>query len=160
MEKPLRSVHRAALKDAIRLRAQELYKLRGCKEGHALEDWLQAEAEVMRELAKKEEAAAEASNREAAMRNQQTLGPSRIQETEAGTAWVPRVQARKRGFFNVKVDHVLYTVQYNPEQCDCYRPGMLQKGQPVELRFEDDKIFLKLPNSKELEAKIVSKAQA
>jgi hypothetical protein len=36
---------------------------------------------------------------------------------------------------------------------------MLRKGEPVELRFEDDKIFLKLPNSKELEAKIVRKAQ-
>ncbi len=33
--------------DQIRRRAQELYEQRGREEGHALEDWLQAEAEVV-----------------------------------------------------------------------------------------------------------------
>ena len=32
--------------EKIRLRAYELYEARGHKEGHELEDWLQAESEV------------------------------------------------------------------------------------------------------------------
>ena len=32
----------------IRLRAYEIYEKRGKTEGHALEDWLQAEADVQR----------------------------------------------------------------------------------------------------------------
>ncbi len=31
----------------IRLRAYELYEERGCAEGYALEDWLQAESDVL-----------------------------------------------------------------------------------------------------------------
>lgn len=34
------------LEQAIRRRAQELYQQRGCVDGHQLEDWLQAEAEI------------------------------------------------------------------------------------------------------------------
>ena len=34
------------LEDAIRLRAYELYAQRGMAEGHAVQDWLEAEAEV------------------------------------------------------------------------------------------------------------------
>jgi hypothetical protein len=32
--------------ERIRLRAYELYEQRGKREGHALDDWLQAEAEL------------------------------------------------------------------------------------------------------------------
>ena len=38
------------LEHEIRLRAYELYLQRGRREGHALDDWLQAETEVFREL--------------------------------------------------------------------------------------------------------------
>jgi hypothetical protein len=34
------------LEQEIRVRAYELYEQRGRREGHALEDWLQAEAEI------------------------------------------------------------------------------------------------------------------
>jgi len=34
--------------EEIRLRAYELYEQRGKIEGHALDDWLQAEAEILR----------------------------------------------------------------------------------------------------------------
>ena len=34
-------------REKIRLRAYELYEARGHKEGHELEDWLQAESEVI-----------------------------------------------------------------------------------------------------------------
>jgi hypothetical protein len=35
------------LEHAIRLRAYELYAQRGMAEGHAVQDWLEAEAEVV-----------------------------------------------------------------------------------------------------------------
>ncbi|HEY3839958.1 MAG TPA: DUF2934 domain-containing protein [Bryobacteraceae bacterium] len=34
------------LEEKIRQRAHELYLQRGCEDGHDVEDWLQAEAEV------------------------------------------------------------------------------------------------------------------
>jgi Protein of unknown function (DUF2934) len=34
--------------EQVRRRAQELYEQRGREEGHALDDWLQAEAEVVK----------------------------------------------------------------------------------------------------------------
>jgi hypothetical protein len=39
------------LEHEIRLRAQELYEARGRKDGHALDDWLRAEAEIMQKKA-------------------------------------------------------------------------------------------------------------
>jgi len=39
--------HSEALHEEIRLRAHELYEARGREDGHAEEDWLQAEAEVL-----------------------------------------------------------------------------------------------------------------
>ncbi len=38
------------LEHAIRIRAYELYDQRGRVEGHALDDWLQAEAELLRRV--------------------------------------------------------------------------------------------------------------
>ena len=38
------------LEHEIRLRAYDLYQQRGCADGRALEDWLKAEAEVLRSL--------------------------------------------------------------------------------------------------------------
>jgi len=35
------------LEHQIRLRAQELYEARGREDGHALDDWLRAEAEII-----------------------------------------------------------------------------------------------------------------
>jgi len=36
-----------ALEEQIRLRAYELYEARGREDGHEVDDWLQAEAEVL-----------------------------------------------------------------------------------------------------------------
>lgn len=131
----------AALKEAIAQRARELYELRGREEGHALEDWLRAEAEVMTKVKAQEK-------------------PAEGNVSAAEHAKMTPAMASKPAFFNVRVDDVIYTLQYDPARCDSYRPGMLRKGQPVELRFEDDQLFMKLPNSKELKAKIVKKGQA
>lgn len=35
------------LEDRVRNRAYQLYEKRGCAHGHALDDWLEAKAEVM-----------------------------------------------------------------------------------------------------------------
>ena len=40
------------LEHEIRLRAQELYEARGREDGHALDDWLRAEAEIMQKKAR------------------------------------------------------------------------------------------------------------
>ena len=39
------------LEHEIRLRAQELYEARGREDGHELDDWLRAEAEILQKRA-------------------------------------------------------------------------------------------------------------
>ena len=41
-----RTAAEANSEQQIRLRAYELYEARGCCDGHDLEDWLEAEAEI------------------------------------------------------------------------------------------------------------------
>ena len=132
---------RAALEEAIARRARELYELRGRVEGHDLEDWLQAEAEMTGKIAKQEKP------------SDDTRRAEQIVQPPAPAAPVNR----KPAFFNVKVDGVLYTVEYDSNHCDSYRPGMLKRGQPLQLRLEEDKLYVKLPNSKELETKVIKK---
>ena len=48
--------------ELIRVRAYQFYEERGCEDGHDLEDWLQAEAEI---VGSKPAAAAEAGTRKA-----------------------------------------------------------------------------------------------
>ena len=43
------------LREAVRRRAYELYELRGKENGHDLEDWLQAESELVRPVLKREQ---------------------------------------------------------------------------------------------------------
>lgn len=130
----------AALEKLIAQRAQELYELRGREEGHALEDWLRAEGEVRAKLG--------------------TQGKLSDQVSGAGSVRIPTAAGLTAAFFKIRVGDVIYTLQYDPQHCDAYRPGMLKKGQPVELRFEEDKVYMKLPNARELEAKVVRKGQA
>lgn len=40
-------VSQAELEERIRNRAHDLYQQRGCVSGHALDDWLEAKAEVL-----------------------------------------------------------------------------------------------------------------
>ena len=51
--------------ELIRVRAYQFYQERGCEDGHDLEDWLQAEAEI---FGKKSAAAAEAEYMEGGSR--------------------------------------------------------------------------------------------
>jgi Protein of unknown function (DUF2934) len=41
-----RTAAEASHEEEVRRRAYELYQARGCREGHDLEDWLEAEAEI------------------------------------------------------------------------------------------------------------------
>jgi hypothetical protein len=43
---PVRTMAEANLQEEIRLRASELYEERGREDGHDVEDWLRAEAEI------------------------------------------------------------------------------------------------------------------
>ena len=110
------------LRDAIARRARELWEQRGRVEGHAQEDWLQAEAEVMK---------------------------SRLVQTTP-----------KAAFIVVKFGGFVYTAEYDPDHCGDYRPGEFRKGAPVAVRLADDKIYVRRPNGRELEARILKKQPA
>ncbi len=46
-DRPRTAPDPTALEERIRLRAYELYEARGQQDGHELDDWLQAEAEIL-----------------------------------------------------------------------------------------------------------------
>ncbi len=57
----------------------------------------------------------------------------------------------------VSVDGVQYIGEYSPEASDNYNPGEFNLGAPVTVRFEGEKMFVKRPNGRELETKIVKR---
>jgi hypothetical protein len=65
--------------------------------------------------------------------------------------------ARKLAAIVVKVDGVRYVGEYNVAAADGYTPGEFASGDPVPVRLEGDKMYVKRPNGKELQATIVSK---
>ena len=109
--------------EMIRRRAEEIYIRNGRIAGRDLENWAQAEKEIMAEAA--ERAAAQVSHRAA------------IVVTVAG---------------------VKYVGEYDAALSDGYTPGEFAKGTPVPVRFDGDKMFVRRPNGKELEARIVKKS--
>jgi len=104
---------------AIRRRAERLYEQRGRTPGHQVEDWLQAEAEVLREI--------------------------------------ELARAPKPAFVAVRFAGAVYTGEYDANHSDGYSPGEFRTGSPVEIRFAADRMYVKRPNGKELEARIVRK---
>lgn len=105
--------------EAIRRRAQEIYEAGDRQPGHEVENWLRAEAEVMREAA-------------GALRH-------------------------RAAHIVLKVRGVTYTGEYDPESCGGYQPGELRAGQPLHVRFEEDRMYITRPNGRELEARVVKK---
>jgi hypothetical protein len=65
---------------------------------------------------------------------------------------------RRHAQILVKVGGVTYTGEYDPESCAGYQPGEFGAGQPLHVRFEDDRIYITRPNGAELEARVVRKA--
>ena len=49
---PITAVPQKNIEERIRRRAYEIYEERGREEGHVLDDWLQAEAEITSKAAK------------------------------------------------------------------------------------------------------------
>jgi len=106
---------RPELEDAIRHRAQQLYEQRGCVPGHEVEDWVQAEAEI-------------------------------LQESAPDPAYVM-----------VRIHGTTYTGEYDRNHSGGYSPGEFRPGTPIEIRIASEKMFVKRPNGKELETRIVRK---
>lgn len=67
-------------------------------------------------------------------------------------------QASRRPAIVVKVNGARYVGEYAPESSDGYRPGELGPGAPVAVRFAGGKMFVKRPNGKELETRIIEKS--
>jgi hypothetical protein len=105
------------VENAIRRRAEKLYEAGGRAQGHEVEDWLQAEAEILREVE------------------------------------CPPKLARVA----VRFERATYIGEYDAQQCDGYTRGEFRAGAPVELRFVGQTMFVKRPNGKELETKVVRK---
>ncbi len=57
----------------------------------------------------------------------------------------------------VKVDGVQYVAEYQPEASEGYVPGEFGAGAVVAVRREGDRMFIKRPNGKVLETRIVDK---
>jgi hypothetical protein len=58
----------------------------------------------------------------------------------------------------VKVQGVRYVGEYDVAAADGYTPGELASADEVQVRLDGDKMYVKRPNDKELETKIVSKS--
>ncbi len=106
------------LSEAIRRRAEEIYIRNGRVPGRDLENWAQAEEEILREV---------------------------------GTAEIGRRAVV------VNVAGVQYVGEYSPDSSDNYTPGEFSSGSPISVRFEGEKMFLKRPNGRELETRIVKR---
>jgi hypothetical protein len=63
----------------------------------------------------------------------------------------------RRAAVVVRVEGVRYVGEYQPGVAG-YSPGEFAQGDPVPVRFAGDKMYLKRPNGKELETRIVNKA--
>jgi hypothetical protein len=107
----------AQVQEAIRRRATELFKLSGGLEGHDPENWLQAEAEILRDLA---------------------------------------THAVRRAVV-VNVQGVVYTGEYESTTSGGYIPGEWNPGDPIPVRLNGDKLYLRRPNGRELQTTIVKR---
>jgi hypothetical protein len=106
------------LQAAIGRRAEEIYIRNGRIPGRDLENWVQAEAEILRESAQ---------------------------------------DPAKRARILVKVDGVQYVGEYDASATG-YTPGEFATGDPLPIRFEGDKMFIRRRDQTELETTIVKKS--
>ena len=105
------------LQKAIRTRTAELYGQSGSLEGHDIENWRQAEAEILRETA------------------------------AHGT----------RRAVVINVEGVVYTGEYELSAADGYEPGEWEPGDRVPVRLRGEKLYLRRPNGRELETRVVKR---
>ena len=105
------------LHEMIRQRAEEIYIRSGRLAGHDVENWTQAERQILAEA----------------------------------------VQSRRRRAIVVQVNGVRYIGEYRPESTEGYEPGEIVAGASVSVRLQGNKMFVRRPNGKELETRIVKK---
>ena len=105
------------LQAAIRTRATEIYEKSGRVGGRDVQNWCQAEAEILREYAARFE----------------------------------------RKAIVVNVGGIVYTGEYDPDDAEGYAPGEWKAGDPVPIRFADQKMYLRRPNGQVLETVVVKK---
>ena len=55
----------------------------------------------------------------------------------------------------VKINGIHHVGEYRAELSDGYTPGEFNQGEPVEVRIEGDRMFVRRANGKELETRIV-----
>jgi hypothetical protein len=72
--------------------------------------------------------------------------------------WWREQRAQRPAFIVVKVGDFTYTGEYDPIRCNYYRPGDLGRGTRVPVRFQDDRMYVRLHDGRELETKIVRRA--
>jgi len=102
---------------AIRRRAEEIYIRNGRIPGRDIENWTQAEREILREA--------------------------------TGNF--------SRSAVAVKVSGVYYVGEYSVEAAQGYAPGEFAAGDPIMVRFDGDKMFVKRNSGAELETTIVKR---
>jgi Protein of unknown function (DUF2934) len=107
------------VQEKIRRRAEEIYIQSGRVPGRDVENWTQAEREILVEAEK----------------------------PKGQTAIV------------VKINGVRYVCEYQPESSEGYLPGEFPVGSSVSVRLHGDKIFVKRPNGRELETRVVRKSR-
>jgi len=113
--RPLDEMH-----EAIRRRAEEIYIRSGKIPGHDVENWKQAEEEILREAGER---------------------------------------SRRRTAVVVKVNGMRYVGEYTLDSAAGYKPGEFAAGDPVSVRFDHNKMFVKRRNGRELETTIVKRTQ-
>src|SRR2546423_15022483 len=104
------------LHEAIARRAREIYEKSGRLPGRDLQNWTQAEAEILRE-----------NNHH---------------------------PARKSAIM-VRVNGVEYIGEYSTASAGGYTPSELSQAEPVSVRFEGERMYIKRPNGQELETRLV-----
>ncbi len=107
------------LHEMIRRRAEEIYVRNGRVAGHDVENWNQAEREILAETKRR----------------------------GGRTAVV------------VQVNGFRYIGEYQSDSSDGYKPGEIASGTSVSVRLHGDRMFIRRPNGKELETKIVKKTR-
>ena len=66
-------------------------------------------------------------------------------------------RASRRTAIIVRVNGVQYVGEYTRDAADGYSPGEFEPGAPVPVRLDGERMFVKRPNGRVLETKIVQK---
>jgi hypothetical protein len=124
----------------------------GPKQGRPLPDARDSIAEVQRAIRRRAEEIYERSGR---IRGRDIQNWA---QAEAEIRHEIEHGARKAAAIVIKVDGVRYVGEYDVAAAGGYTPGELASGDPMPVRFEGDKMYVKRPNGRELETKIVNKS--